>query len=146
MQTVQYNNAHEVAQAIDEYHKYKRAHVAEFFADHLYELRCHLTGDYPWWWDGRRFDYPITSWAMGVSGEQVRDVLQLSLLGELGDKGFDGSGMIEGEHIHSFSRSPQTPRLVKEVFVKHVNGGFSKLQFKMYTQLMSSPRMRLCRS
>jgi|19_taG_2_1085344.scaffolds.fasta_scaffold00084_40 phage terminase large subunit-like protein len=166
MQTVQYNNAHEVAQAIDEYHKYKRAHVAEFFADHLYdwqhdflaagrehrqrmllagnrvgktmlsayELRCHLTGDYPWWWDGRRFDYPITSWAMGVSGEQVRDVLQLSLLGELGDKGFDGSGMIEGEHIHSFSRSPQTPRLVKEVFVKHVNGGFSKLQFKMYTQ------------
>jgi hypothetical protein len=30
-----------------------------------YELVLHLTGAYPAWWEGRRFDTPIEAWAAG---------------------------------------------------------------------------------
>src|SRR5215813_15606402 len=30
-----------------------------------YELVLHLTGQYPGWWKGRRFDRPIRAWAAG---------------------------------------------------------------------------------
>ena len=33
------------------------------------ELAIYLTGRYPDWWDGRRFDRPIVAWAAGVSAE-----------------------------------------------------------------------------
>src|SRR5215472_8762155 len=33
------------------------------------EMAMHLTGLYPEWWDGRRFDKPIRAWAAGVTGE-----------------------------------------------------------------------------
>lgn len=29
-----------------------------------YELTCHLTGNYPFWWAGRVFDHPIDAWAV----------------------------------------------------------------------------------
>ncbi len=29
------------------------------------EAAYHLTGDYPDWWEGRRFDKPTTAWAAG---------------------------------------------------------------------------------
>ena len=32
-----------------------------------YEMACHLTGDYPDWWEGRKFDGPISAWAAGMS-------------------------------------------------------------------------------
>src|SRR5215218_3469680 len=30
-----------------------------------YELTLHLTGDYPVWWEGRRFAHPVDAWAAG---------------------------------------------------------------------------------
>ena len=32
------------------------------------EVAMHLTGLYPDWWTGRRWDRPITAWASGVTG------------------------------------------------------------------------------
>src|SRR5690606_4786008 len=32
-----------------------------------FEVACHLTGEYPSWWVGKRFDRPIVSWACAVS-------------------------------------------------------------------------------
>ncbi len=45
-----------------------------------YELTCHLTGLYPDWWEGKRFERPISAWAAGVSNETARDILQAKLL------------------------------------------------------------------
>ena len=33
-----------------------------------YEVTCHLTGIYPEWWEGRRFDHPVKVW---VAGEKI---------------------------------------------------------------------------
>ena len=35
-----------------------------------YELSCHLTGEYPDWWEGRRYDRPIRGWAAGKTERQ----------------------------------------------------------------------------
>lgn len=45
------------------------------------EMAMHLTGEYPDWWEGFRFDRPIVAWAAGVTGESTRDNPQRLLLG-----------------------------------------------------------------
>jgi hypothetical protein len=46
-----------------------------------YELTCHLTGEYPDWWTGRRFDRPVRAWAAGNTGQSVKEIQQEKLLG-----------------------------------------------------------------
>lgn len=46
-----------------------------------YECTCHLTGQYPPWWEGRRFDKPVKIWACGDTSKTVRDILQEKMLG-----------------------------------------------------------------
>ena len=36
--------------------------VGKTFGAGGYETTCHLTGDYPHWWGGRRFDQPPEAW------------------------------------------------------------------------------------
>ena len=98
-----------------------------------YELSCHLTGQYHPDWDGIRFDHPIHAWALGVSSEQIRDVLQKTIFGLLTSDGFDNSGLIPNDHVIEMIRAI-TPKLAKDVFIKHVSGGRSQLSFKSYTQ------------
>ena len=50
------------------------------------EMAYHLTGWYPDWWEGHRFEGPILGWAAGQSHYNTRDILQAELLGEPGDK------------------------------------------------------------
>jgi len=38
------------------------------------ELAYHLTGKYPDWWEGKKFDRPIRAWAGGSSNETTRDI------------------------------------------------------------------------
>lgn len=101
-----------------------------------YEMALHLTGRYPDWWEGHRFSGPIVAWALGVTGEQIRDVIQKNLLGGWDDKanGPDGTGAIPREDIGGFIRSPQTKNLIKDVQIQHVTGGMSKLSLKAYSQ------------
>ena len=33
-----------------------------------FECAMHLTGRYPGWWNGRRYDRPVRMWAAGVTG------------------------------------------------------------------------------
>jgi len=75
-------------------------HQRRFFATHLsprrgilaanrigktvstcYETAMHLTGQYPDWWCGHRFDQPITAMVAGEGWSQVAMVLQNELLG-----------------------------------------------------------------
>jgi len=62
----------------------------------VYELVLHLTGDYPAWWNGRRFDRPVNAWAAGDTGKTVRDILQHKLLGKWGEF---GTGVLPGASL-----------------------------------------------
>ena len=96
-----------------------------------YELTLHLTGRYPFWWKGRRFDHAIDSWAAGDTKETVRDILQFKLMGKEGEY---GTGLIPGEDIVKFVRRPNGGGALDYVLVRHQSGGISKVAFKSYDQ------------
>lgn len=102
-----------------------------------YEATCHLTGIYPEWWEGKRFDEPVDSWAAGDTSETTRDVIQFALtgIGGEGGEGDIGTGMIPGDLILGM---PTAKRGIAGAFdtmrVKHASGGVSKLGFKSYDQ------------
>jgi len=48
-----------------------------------FELMCHLTGEYPQWWDGKKFESPKDWWVCGKSKETVQQILQPLLIGDL---------------------------------------------------------------
>jgi phage terminase large subunit-like protein len=95
-----------------------------------FELVCHLTGRYPKWWEGRRFVRPNHWWAAGDTRATVRDILQRKLLGKPGDY---GTSLIPRECIERTTPG-HIPDAVEAVWVKHVSGGVSLLQFKSYDQ------------
>lgn len=102
-----------------------------------YEVTCHLTGLYPDWWDGRRFDGPIAAWAAGDTAQTTRDVIQFALTG-VGGEGSDGelgTGMVPGDLILG---QPSAARGISGAFdtmmVRHKSGGISSLGFKSYDQ------------
>lgn len=96
-----------------------------------YELTLHLTGRYPFWWTGRRFDGAIDAWAAGDTKETVRDILQLKLIGP---ENAYGTGLIPGDDILRTVRRPQGGGALDYVQVRHVSGGVSRLAFKSYDQ------------
>lgn len=97
-----------------------------------YELTLHLTGDYPVWWKGRRFDRPIRAWASGTTGQTTRDIIQAKLLGPINDI---GTGLIPGDKIvDTKKRAGSVPDTIETIFVKHVSGGVSSLGLKSYEQ------------
>lgn len=98
-----------------------------------YEMACHLTGKYPDWWPGIKFNRPINAWALGVTGEQLRDVIQKELFGTLNGRVFDG-GFILPDEIRSIVPAAGTPRLAKDVHIYHQSGGYSCLSHKSYSQ------------
>jgi len=96
------------------------------------EMAIHLTGRYPEWWQGRRFNKPIAAWASGVTGESVRDTTQRLLMGRPGQF---GTGFIPAECIVGEPKKAMgTPDLLDSVTVKHESGGESRLYFKRYEQ------------
>lgn len=97
-----------------------------------YEMTLHLTGRYPWWWQGRRFEHPIDAWAAGDTNETVRDIIQLKLLGKEED-GW-GTGLIPGDDIVRVVKRQNGNGAVDYVVVKHQSGGESRLGFKSYEQ------------
>lgn len=97
-----------------------------------YEVTLHLTGRYPDWWEGRRFDHPIDAWAAGDTNETVRDIIQLKLLGREED-GW-GTGLIPGDDIVRVVKRQNGNGAVDYVVVRHQSGGHSRLGFKSYEQ------------
>ncbi len=99
-----------------------------------YELTLHLTGDYPAWWIGRRFDRPIKAWAAGDTSKTVRDILQTKLLGPPGNAEKVGTGLIPADRILRTTPKSGIPDAVESVHVSHLSGGTSLLQLKSYDQ------------
>ena len=99
------------------------------------EVAYHLTGLYPDWWEGIRFTRPTKIWCLGVSGEQLRDVIVKELIGTyLGEGKFDGSGLIPQRLIYQVTPAMGTPRLPRDVAVRYATGNTSTVSFKSYTQ------------
>jgi phage terminase large subunit-like protein len=100
-----------------------------------YEMTCHLTGLYPQWWEGKRFEHPVDAWAAGDTAKTVRDIIQATLLGPPGVPADLGTGMIPGDLIVGNPTPKQgTPDAYETVRVRHISGGTSVLQFKSYDQ------------
>lgn len=100
-----------------------------------YEMTLHLTGEYPHWWEGRRFDGPIKAWASGDTSLTTRDIIQEKLLGPLDAL---RTGMIPGHLIETIVRKPGVQNAYETIFVKHAIGGLSTLQLKSYDQRRES--------
>lgn len=101
-----------------------------------YEVTLHLTGRYPAWWEGARFDAPIRTWVAGDTSKTVREILQEKLLGQWGKF---GTGLIPEEDILKFTPKQGVPEAVDTCWIKHyddggVHDGESKLVFKSYDQ------------
>lgn len=99
-----------------------------------YELTLHLTGDYPAWWVGKRFDRATKWWAAGDTSKTVRDILQTKLLGPPGNAERLGTGLIPADRILRTTPKQGIPDAVESVHVAHVSGGTSVLQLKSYDQ------------
>ena len=96
-----------------------------------FESACHLTGDYPSWWEGRRFDGPVKLWAAGQTGQTTRDTVQKELLGPTGAF---GTGMIPRSKILRTWARPGVPNGIDTAEIAHVSGGVSTVGFKSYDQ------------
>lgn len=102
-----------------------------------YETTLHLTGEYPEWWKGRRFDRPIGAWVAGETKTTTRDIVQHALLGvgAEGAAGSLGTGLIPGDNIIGKPSPMQgVPNAIDTVVIRHKTGGKSVLQFKSYDQ------------
>jgi len=98
-----------------------------------YETTCHLTGLYPYWWDGKRFDKPTQGWAAGDTGKTLRDILTVKLIGA---PGLQGTGMLPAHTIQKLTwRAPDT---LDTLEIRHVSGGTSWLVLKSYDQRRES--------
>jgi len=93
------------------------------------EVTYHLTGKYPHWWKGRRFDRATTWWASGTTNKKTQEIIQTKMLGPVGKM---GTGLIPGELIVRTIPKPGIPDAIGAVFVRHVSGGISALTFKSY--------------
>jgi phage terminase large subunit-like protein len=100
-----------------------------------YETALHLTGQYPAWWEGRRFAHPVHWWAAGQTGKTTRDILQLELLGEVNQF---GTGTIPGAALLDTKPKAGLPDAVEIIRVQHqtagVPDGVSTLWLKSYDQ------------
>ena len=98
------------------------------------EAAIHLTGKYPEWWEGRRWDRPVRAWAGSETGEVTRDGVQRLLIGEPKDETQWGTGLIPGDDLVEWKRKQGVPDALDGALIKHVSGGNSMLAFKTYDQ------------
>ncbi|WKV17055.1 terminase large subunit [Salmonella phage PKM.Hi.22.6] len=104
------------------------------------EVFYHLSGLYPEWWDGHRFKKPILLWAVGITGDSTRKVLQKELFGTPMGKDQDalGTGAIPRDLI-DIENIEKDGNIIKIAKVKHhdKNGdfdGWSTLEFRSTQQ------------
>lgn len=99
-----------------------------------YEMSLHLTGLYPDWWEGYRFDRPIDAWAAGKTTETTRDIVQFELFGGVPGSTNFGTRLLPKDTLGDYSLKPNTGKLIDKIQIKHVSGGYSTLGMKCYEQ------------
>lgn len=103
----------------------------------IHVLAYHLTGLYPDWWEGLRFTHPIDAWAVGVTAQKTRDVLQRELLGDEEKTGI-GTGILPKAMIleDSITRNQHQQGAIDGCYIRHITGGLSRIEFKAMKQGM----------
>ncbi len=96
-----------------------------------YETTAHLTGQYPHWWKGRRFDEAVNWWASGDTGKTTRNIIQEKLLGP---PTAIGSGFIPKHLLKHQTRKSGIADAYEMIWVQHVSGRISTLELKSYDQ------------
>src|SRR5262249_33103971 len=94
-----------------------------------FELAMHVTGRYPPWFQGKRFDRPITAWACGTTGETTRDTVQRILVGRPDAR---GTGAIPKDCLGELVPARGVADLLDTIKVKHISGGISTIGLKSY--------------
>lgn len=97
------------------------------------ELTYHLTGDYPEWWEGKRFTTCNHWWVVGKSSETTQQILQNTLLGQVGDF---GTGLVPKDRLDfdSLTEAKKSSTPVRSFRVRHNNGTYSTVEFKSAEQ------------
>ena len=108
------------------------------------EWAMHLTGRYPDWWRGKRFDEPVKMWAAGVTAESTRDNPQRILVGPPPMERDWGTGMIPGDCIVDTTRARGTPDLLDNIVVKHATGAKASSGSKATSRAVRSGRGLHC--
>jgi len=92
----------------------------------------HLTGIYPKWYRGRKFDRPTTVWCAGVTNESTRDIIQSQLLGPTGEG--ISTGLIPRRLIRGTPsmRQAGVRNCIERFEVEHVAGGNSVCSLKVF--------------
>lgn len=98
------------------------------------EVAMHVTGIYPKWWKGRRFDRPVIGCVAGLTNEKTRDVCQLQLMGMVEDKVADGTGWIPKENILNYTWRPGVGDVMDTIRIRHISGGVSIILMKSFEQ------------
>lgn len=94
------------------------------------EIAIHATGEYPSWWQGRRFEGATRIWVAAESTEDIKNVTQLALLGPPGKH---GTGWIPGEKLVNVTwRQAGIPEVMEAISVRHVTGQVSRIIAKTY--------------
>jgi phage terminase large subunit-like protein len=99
------------------------------------ESAIHLSGQYPKWWKGRRFDRPVHLWVGSISNQTQRDYTQPALFGaNIGEA--LGTGFIPGECLDGRPRPRQAGigDVVDIAYIRHVSGKNSTVTMKTYEQ------------
>ena len=99
-----------------------------------FEMACHLTGQYPPWWKGKRFEREITAWVCGLTTQAVRDVCQEKLCGKAGVEEAWGTGMVPKDALIDKSLARGIPNAIDTIQVRHKSGGISTATFKSVEQ------------
>lgn len=98
------------------------------------ELVYHLTGEYPHWWEGKRFTTNSEWWVCGVTARDVKVVLQDLLIGKVNEfgEGLVPYDLLDFDTIKDAQRI-DTP--INAFRVKHKpTGTWSTVEFKTYEQ------------
>ncbi len=100
-----------------------------------YEVTCHLTGQYPDWWNGRKFNQPIDVWLAGDTSTTVRDILQKKLFGEPNEL---GCGFIPAAKIYKTTNKSGVREAIDTFAIRHEFAGkfdgYSSGVMKSYDQ------------
>ncbi len=98
------------------------------------EAAMHLTGEYPSWWAGRRFERPITMIGGSESHELTRDGVQRLLVGPPMSEEDWGTGYLPKSALAGWTRRSSASGALDSVTVRHASGGTSTLLLKAYEQ------------
>lgn len=101
-----------------------------------FEVTAHLTGAYPHWWRGRRFDRPNNWWIAGDTMLSTRNILQVSMMGPVDNvETGQWAGMLPRHLILGVTRKSGGVSLCLDtVWMRHTSGDRSSVQFLSYDQ------------